>query len=132
MNHQTERVSNNGNNGLPGGGRRDFGDLDQAIVSEDELELGGVDEDRRPPVLVDEGDMVAEVEQERGDKQGKGRGRRAAVGFIVLLGIVVCAVGGWLMIGNGAIRKAKVPVNNASKGSGVESEEAMTRQAIEQ
>jgi hypothetical protein len=137
MNHQTDRASINGNNGFPGDGRRGFGapgELDEAFVSEHELdmELGGEDEDRRPPVLVDEGDMVGEVEQERGEKQGKGRGRRAAVGFIVLLGIVVCAVGGWLMIGNGATRKAKVPVNNASQGSGVESEEAMTRQAIEQ
>lgn len=133
MNHQTERVSNNGNSGFPGDRPRDFGDLDEAIVSDElELELGAEDQDRRPPVLIDEGDMVGEVEQERGDKQGKGRGRRVAVGFIVLLGIAVCAVGGWLMIGNGATRKAKVPVNNASKGSGVESEEAMTRQAIEQ
>lgn len=134
MNHQTDRASVNSNNGFPGDGRRGFGELDEAFESEHELdvELGAVDEERRPPVLVDEGDMVGEVEQERGEKQGKGRGRRAAVGFIVLLGIVGCAVGGWLMIGNGATRKAKVSVNNASQGSGVEREEAMTRQAIEQ
>jgi len=136
MNHQTDRTSVNSNhNGFPGDGRRGLGELDEAFVSEHELdmELGGEDESRRPPVLVDEGDMVGEVEQERGEKQGKGRGRRAAIGVVVLIGIVVCAVGGWMMIGNGATRKAKVAVNNgASQGSGLESEEAMTRQAIEQ
>ncbi len=133
MNNQTaDRESGNGN-GLHGDRRVVLEELDDEIEGDGEREFVG-DEERRA-VLIDEGDMVAGVEEERGEKQGKGRGRRAVLGLGLLIVIVVCAaIAGWFVIGKGATRKAKVPVNgsNASTNSGAESEEAMTRQAIEQ
>ncbi len=133
MNNQTaDRESGNGN-GFHGDRRVVLEELDDEIEGDGELEFAGDDE--RRAVLIDEGDMVAGVEEERGEKQGKSRGRRAVVGLGVLIVIVACAaIAGWLVIGKGATRKAKVPVNgsNASTNSGAESEEAMTRQAIEQ
>jgi len=133
MNNQTaDRESGNGN-GFHGDRRVVLEELDDEIEGDEEREFAGDDE--RRAVLIDEGDMVAGVEEERGEKQGKGRGRRAVIGLGVLIVIVACAaIAGWLVIGKGATRKAKVPVNgsNASTNSGAESEEAMTRQAIEQ
>ncbi len=133
MNNQTgDRESRNGN-GFHGDRRVVLEELDDEIAGDGEREFVGDDE--RRAVLIDEGDMVAGVEEERGEKQGKGRGRRAVVGLGVLIVIVACAaIAGWFVIGKGATRKAKVPVNgsNASTNSGAESEEAMTRQAIEQ
>src|SRR5215213_5398673 len=61
--------------------------------------------------LVDEGDIVKEVSEERGDQRGKGRGRRIGVGVFVLFVLGVVAVGAWYLVGNGAKRKAKVAVN---------------------
>src|SRR5216684_5050436 len=133
MNNQTgDRESRNGN-GFHGDRRVVLEELDDEIAGDGEREFVGDDE--RRAVLIDEGDMVTGVEEERGEKQGKGRGRRAVVGLGVLIVIVACAaIAGWFVIGKGATRKAKVPVNgsNASTNSGAESEEAMTRQAIEQ
>src|SRR6266446_5503457 len=133
MNNQTgDRESRNGN-GFHGDRRVVLEELDDEIAGDGEREFVGDDE--RRAVLIDEGDMVAGVEEERGEKQGKGRGRRAVVGLGVLIVIVACAaIAGWFVIGKGATRKAKMPVNgsNASTNSGAESEEAMTRQAIEQ
>src|SRR6266540_3878321 len=133
MNNQTvDRESGNGN-GFHGDQRVVLEELDDEIEGDGEREFAGDDE--RRAVLIDEGDMVAGVEEERGEKQGKSRGRRAVVGLGVLIVIIACAaIAGWLVIGKGATRKAKVPVNgsNASTNSGAESEEAMTRQAIEQ
>jgi hypothetical protein len=133
MNNQTaDRESGNGN-GFHGDRRVVLEELDDEFEGDGEREFVG-DEERRA-VLIDEGDMVAGVEEERGEKQGKGRGRRAVLGLGLLIVIVACAaIAGWFVIGKGATRKAKVPVNgsNASTNSGAESEEAMTRQAIEQ
>lgn len=133
MNSQTADREWGHGNGFHGDGRVVLEELDDEIEGDGEREFVG-DEERRA-VLVDEGDMVAGVEEERGEKQGKGRGRRAVVGLGVLIVIVACAaIAGWFVIGKGATRKAKVPVNggNGSTNSGAESEEAMTRQAIEQ
>lgn len=85
--------------------------------------------DERRVELVDEGNIVDEVQRERGENQSKGRGRRAATGLVFLLVIVACAVGGWYVIGNGAKRKAKVPVSGHASA---ESDEAKTKQAIEE
>lgn len=85
--------------------------------------------DERRVELVDEGNIVEEVQRERGENQSKGRGRRAAMGLVFLLVIAACAVGGWYVIGNGAKRKAKVSVSGHASS---ESDEAKTKQAIEE
>ena len=85
--------------------------------------------DERRVELVDEGNIVDEVQRERGENQSKGRGRRAAIGLVFLLVIAACAVGGWYVIGNGAKRKAKVSVSGHASA---ESDEAKTKQAIEE
>lgn len=84
--------------------------------------------------LVDEGDIVKEVSEERGDQRGKGRGRRIGVGVFMLFVLAVVAVGGWYLVGNGAKRKAKVAVNGNSGSSkpGADSEAAMTQRAIDE
>src|SRR6266849_4114708 len=59
--------------------------------------------------------------------------RKRLVG--ALLGVVVLVVAValiWFMVGNGATRKAKVPVNAANSNSAQQSEEGMTRQAIQE
>ncbi len=84
MNNQTaDRESGNGN-GFHGDRRVVLEELDDEIEGDGEREFAGDDE--RRAVLIDEGDMVAGVEEERGEKQGKGRGRRAVLG----LGVVDC------------------------------------------
>jgi len=89
-----------------------------------------VSDDRRAE-LVDEGDIVADVERERGENQSKGRGRKAIAGVVFLFVIAAGAIGAWYVIGRGGKRQARVPVNRSSKASAVESEEALTKQAIE-
>ena len=90
-----------------------------------------VSDDRRAE-LVDEGDIVADVERERGENQSKGRGRKAMAGVVFLFVIAAGAIGAWYVIGSGGKRQARVPVNRSSNASTVESEEALTKQAIEQ
>jgi len=123
MNNQTaDRESGNGN-GFHGDRRVVLEELDDEIDGDGELEFAGDDE--RRAVLIDEGDMVTRVEEERGEKQGKGRGRRAVVGLGVLIVIIACAaIAGWFVIGKGATRKAKVPGNGStvSTNSGGESD----------
>lgn len=118
--------------GFRGDRRLVIEDIDDELTVDTECEFG--EEDGRREVLIDEGDIVGGVEKERGENQGKGRGRRAGVGFAVLLVLAVCGVGGYLAFGMGGTRSAKVPVNGASGSSNaaVQTEEAMTRQAIEQ
>lgn len=87
--------------------------------------------DERRAELIDEGDIVAEVERERGENQSKGRGRKAVAGVVFLVVIAAGAIGAWYVIGRGGKRQARVPVNRSSKASAVESEEALTKQAIE-
>jgi len=115
-------------NGFDGDRRLVIEELEEPIDPESEDFVS----DERRAVLVDEGDMVDDVERERGEKQSTGRGRKAVAAVVFLLVIGACAVGAWYLIGNGATRKARVPVNKSSQASGAESEEAMTRQAIEQ
>jgi hypothetical protein len=93
-----------------------------------------VGDNERGGELIDEGDMVQGVAEERGERPSKGRGRRLGVGVFALVVLGVLAFGAWYMIGNGATRKAKVPVNGsaASSNATVESEEAMTQRAIDQ
>ena len=106
-----------------------------AVVLEDHeehTEREGGDERR---VLIEEGDIVTAVEEERGEKQGKGRARRAVVGLGVLGVLGVClAVCVWLVGGKGATRKAKVLVNGSNSAAHTEadSDEAKTRRAIEE
>ena len=85
--------------------------------------------DERRVELVDEGNIVEEVQRERGENQSKGRGRKAITGLVFLFVIAACAVGSWYVIGNGAKRKAKVPV---SSHASAESDDAKTKQAIEE
>ena len=99
---------------------------DTAQVQRDPKEVVA---DERRVELVDEGNIVDEVQRERGENQSKGRGRRAATGLVFLLVIAGSAVGGWYVIGNGAKRKAKVSV---SAHASAESDEAKTKQAIEE
>ena len=87
--------------------------------------------DERRAELIDEGDIVAEVERERGENQSKGRGRKAVAGVVFLVVIAAGAIGAWYVIGRGGKWQARVPVNRSSKASAVESEEALTKQAIE-
>src|SRR5216684_7197636 len=93
---------------------------------------GDEDEERRPEMVAEEGDIIQGVESERGAQPG--RGRKRIVG--ALLGVVVLAVAVvviWLMVGNGATRKAKVPVNaGGGSNSAQQTEEGMTRQAIQE
>src|SRR5687768_11318530 len=87
----------------------------------------------KPAVVVEEGDMVTAVEQERGEKRGKGRVRRAVVGISLLGILAVClAVCVWLVGGKGATRKAKVLVNGTNTAVEADSEEAKTKRAIEE
>ncbi len=90
--------------------------------------------DERGAALIDEGDIVDDVGEERGERQGKGRGRRIGLGLFALFLLGVVAIGAWYAVGSGATRKAKVPVNGnaASRNSAVESEAAMTQRALEQ
>jgi len=92
---------------------------------------GDEDEERRPEMVAEEGDIIQGVESERGAQAGRGRKRivGALVGVVVL---VVAVVVIWLMVGNGATRKAKVPVNAGNSNSAQQSEEGMTRQAIQE
>src|ERR1044072_3554764 len=81
-------------------------------------------------VLIEEGDIVTAVEEERGEKNGKGRARRAVVGLGVLGVLGVClAVCVWLVGGKGATRKAKVLVNGSNSAAHTEadSDDAKTR-----
>jgi hypothetical protein len=93
-----------------------------------------VGDDERGGELIDDGDMVKGVAEERGERPAKGRARRVAVGLFAFVLLGVLAFGAWYMIGNGATRKAKVAVNNGAVASNttIESEEAMTQRAIEQ
>jgi hypothetical protein len=95
------------------------------VVSVDE------DEERRPEMVAEEGDIIKGVEKERGAQAGRGRKRiiGALLGLVVL---VVAVVVIWFMVGNGATRKAKVPVNAGNSNSAQQSEEGMTRQAIQE
>ena len=90
--------------------------------------------DEQAAKLVDEGDILKEVSEERGERRGKGRVRRIGVGVVVLLVLALVAVSAWYVVGNGAKRKAKVAVtgNSGSSNSGVESEAAMTQRAIDE
>src|SRR5712691_128372 len=88
-------------------------------------------EERRPEMVAEEGDIIQGVEIERGAQAGRGRKRivGALLGVVVL---VVAVVVIWFMVGNGATRKAKVPVNAGSSNSAQQTEEGMTRQAIQE
>ena len=90
----------------------------------------------KPPVVVEEGDIVTAVEEERGEKRGRGRARRAVVGIGLLGVLAVClAVCVWLVWAKGATRKAKVLVNGTNTGAAraeADSEEAKTKKAIEE
>src|SRR5215212_11841443 len=86
-----------------------------------------VSDDRRAE-LIDEGDIVADVERERGENQSKGRGRKAIAGVVFLFVIAAGAIGAWYVIASGGKRQARVPVNRSSNASTAESEEALTKQ----
>jgi hypothetical protein len=110
---------------------------DQRLVVEEteeqtDPELQDVVSDERRAELVDEGNIVAEVERERGENQSKGRGRKAAAAVVFLFVISAAAIGAWYVIKSGGKRQARVPVNRSSGASMAESEEALTKQAIEQ
>ncbi len=95
------------------------------VVSGDEVE------ERRPEMVAEEGDIIQGVESERGAQAGRGRKRIIGALFGVVV-LVVAVVVIWFMLGNGATRKAKVPVNAGNSNSAQQSEEGMTRQAIQE
>lgn len=84
----------------------------------------------RPEVAVeDRGDLLQEVEAERGATKSN-RGRRTLVAFILLAVVVTAGLCAFFLAGSGATRKARVPVNKNTSNS--DGEDAATRQAIEQ
>src|SRR6266852_9137523 len=89
------------------------------VLSGDEVE------ERRPEMVAEGGDIIQGVESERGAQAGRGRKRivGALLGIVVL---VVAVVVIWFMVGNGATRKAKVPVNaGGNSSSAQQTEEGM-------
>src|SRR5260370_32855623 len=96
------------------------------VVSGDEVE------ERRPEMVAEEGDIIQGVESERGAQAG--RGRKRIIGALLGVGaLVVAAVVIWFMVGNGATRKARVPVNaGGNSTSAQQTEECMTRHAIQE
>lgn len=118
--------------GIPSG--NEFRGDQRVVIEETEEQVDPKAErvsDERRAELIDEGDIVAEVERERGENQSKGRGRKAVAGVVFLVVIAAGAIGAWYVIGRGGKWQARVPVNRSSKASAVESEEALTKQAIE-
>src|SRR6266404_8086722 len=126
-----ERASDATGNGFPGnrnGTAVDVADpprtnsifLDDSqaphVVSEDEVE------ERRPEMVAEEGDIIQEVERERGAETGRGRKRIVGALFGVVV-LVVAVVVIWLMVGNGATRKAKVPVNAGGNSTSAQQSE---------
>lgn len=95
------------------------------VVSEDEVQ------ERRPELVAEEGDIIEGVESERGAQAGRGRKRIVGALFGVAV-LIVAVVVIWFMVGNGATRKARVPVNAANSNSTQQSEEGMTQQAIQE
>ena len=93
-----------------------------------------VEKDEPGAALVDEGDIIKAVAEERGEGQAKGRGRRIGFGLIALFVLGGVAISAWYLVGNGATRKAKVAVNGnaGSSNSAVESDAAKTQRAIDQ
>jgi hypothetical protein len=85
----------------------------------------------KPSVIVNESaNMIEEVQTERGAKV-PGKAKRRVVGLILVLAVAITGVlSFWFINGNGATRKARVPVNKANGNS--QSDEATTRQAIQQ
>lgn len=116
-------------NGLSGQ-HADDSDFEDVVRGKD----GSFAGNEQGAALVDEGDIVKQVSEERGERPGNGRSRRIGVGVLVLLVLAVVAVAAWYLVGNGAKRKAKVAVNGASgsSNSAVESDAAMTQRAIDQ
>jgi hypothetical protein len=88
-------------------------------------------EERRPEMVAQEGDIIQAVESERGAQTSRRRKRivRALLGLVVLAVAVVVI---WFMVANGATRKARVPVNATNSNPTQQSEEGMTRQAIQE
>jgi hypothetical protein len=126
-----ERASDANRDAIAG----DVGDLPwtDSILLDDSpaphVVFGDEDEERRPEMMVEEGDIIQGVERERGAQASRGRKRIVGALLAVVL-LVVAVVVMWLMVGNGATRKAKVPVNASNSDSVQQSEEGMTRQAI--
>lgn len=95
------------------------------VVSGDEVE------ERRPEMVAEEGDIIQGVERERSGQAGRGR-KRIVGALLAVVILVVAAVVIWFMVGSGATRKAKVPVNAGNSNSAQQSEEGLTRQAIQE
>ena len=135
-----ERASDANGNGFPGnrnGTAVDVADTprtDSIFLDDSQAPhtvSGGEVEERRPEMVAEEGDIIQGVESERGAQAG--RGRKRIIGALLGVGaLVVAAVVIWFMVGNGATRKAKVPVNAGSSNSAQQTEEGMTRQAIQE
>ncbi len=134
-----ERDINNDSNGNNGNGH--FGVVDSPHESESvfldegpEVVAATHDEERdlRTPVVVqEEGDIAHGVETERGQKI-EGRGRKRAVGGVIVVLLLVFGAGAaYFMLSNGGTKKARVPVNGAGQSNSQQSEDALTRQALD-
>jgi hypothetical protein len=89
------------------------------------------EDERRPEMLSEEGDIIDGVEAERGKRTGRGR-KRMVGAMVVLVSLAIGVIVVWFMVGGGATRKARVAVNGNARNSDRQSEEGMTRQAIQE
>lgn len=86
---------------------------------------------RSPLVVNEEGDIAHGVETERGQKI-EGRGRKRAVGAMFVMALLVLgAIAAYFMVGNGSTKKARVPVNGAGQNNSQQSDDVLTRQALD-
>lgn len=89
--------------------------------------------DAQRPETVDEdgADVLKEVEAERSAATTTKRGKRLVLALLMLLVVLVTAgLCFWFVAGAGATKKARVPVNKT--GAATDTDEATTRQAIQQ
>jgi hypothetical protein len=124
----------NGNGHLPTGGRHES--INDSIFLDEGPELMvespavDTDDERRPELVRSEGDIAAEVQTELGKRTSRGRRLAMGAGFILAV-VFVAGFAAYFMFGGGATRKAKVGVN-ANRGNVQESDEVLTRQAVDQ
>src|SRR5215831_11459309 len=134
MTNETVVKNGNGNGHFPTGvGHEPDNDsifLDDGPEVMVESPAVDTEDERRPQLVRAEGDIAAEVQTEIGARGSRGRRLGVGAGFIVAT-VVIGVVVAYFMFGGGATRKAKVAVN-ANRANAQESDEALTKQAVDQ